>query len=217
MATATRANLGQPNTRQAHIHLTGWDGGDYTVGILDRVLRVESELVSFIQDLKDYTVFISYHAKDTNLAKRIEKHAKAAGIETWMYQDNTELGTPIRKKIQRKIDQADALVVLLTEHSEHSTYVQQEIGYAEGTGTDVLPLMHRSFDKDNLGMLTDREWIKFTDEEVQYAAIRLKEQLAERFRGDVQSTVRGVVGFGVFLLVLHLWPDDEDSSEEERG
>ncbi|ACK72657.1 conserved hypothetical protein [Gloeothece citriformis PCC 7424] len=77
-------------------------------------------------------VFISHSHTDTKLAKKVADTLRQAGFEVW---DESQLlpGENWAKSIGNALEESDAMVVLLTPSSVHSSYVNNEVGYALGT------------------------------------------------------------------------------------
>lgn len=65
----------------------------------------------------------------------------------------------IADKIKQAIKQSDAFVVLLTDNSQYSPYVQQEIGFAEAHQKPIIPLVQPGIKEKCLAMLMGREYI----------------------------------------------------------
>jgi hypothetical protein len=76
-------------------------------------------------------VFISHDSTDAKLAKRIADALKKAGFQTW---DEKQIfpGENWAESLAKALQESDAMVVLLTPNSVHSSNIQHEIGYALG-------------------------------------------------------------------------------------
>jgi DNA-binding transcriptional regulator YhcF (GntR family) len=74
--------------------------------------------------------FLSYSHADREVADRIAKGLQASGIDVWY--DDWELlaGDSLIRKIEERIASADAFIVLLSEHSVESRWVQEELDMA---------------------------------------------------------------------------------------
>ena len=85
------------------------------------------------------SVFISYAHQDEALALLLSHMLQEKGVDCLV--DRTMAGGDrIDSSIQHMIRQADVLLVLLTQSSVSSSWVNQEIGFATGCGTPVWPL-----------------------------------------------------------------------------
>lgn len=76
-------------------------------------------------------VFISHAAADTALAREVSDALKKAGLDVW---DGTEIlpGENWAAKVGEALQEAQAMVVLLTPASLRSSHVKHEIAYALG-------------------------------------------------------------------------------------
>lgn len=108
-----------------------------------------------------YKVFFSHSASDGAWAKWIAGQAQLVGIEVYLYEHDPQPGFPIAAKVQQRIRNSDALVVLLTPSGQASPYVQQEVGYAEAAGRLIIPLVWPGVESRSLAMLQGREYIPF--------------------------------------------------------
>ncbi len=108
-----------------------------------------------------YSVFLSHGGKDRVWVEWIAAHARGVGVEVYLYEHDVRPGIPIAAKIQQQINAADAVVVLLTETSHVSAYIQQEIGFAEASGKPIVALVQPGIPQSALAMLTGREYVPF--------------------------------------------------------
>ncbi|PSG96932.1 hypothetical protein BRD56_08240 [Thermoplasmatales archaeon SW_10_69_26] len=169
--------------------------------MLRAVRKAENRLIGFVEELGGYPVFVSHDSGDEELARQIEEKAASVGVDVWLFEEDNHLGKPIRQKVQNAIDESNAFVVLFAENSSMSSYVRQEIGYAEGTDTPVLPMVHDSVDGGDLAMLRGREQIRFGSDQVTQAASELKQRIRHRRRKSARNTVRTVEVLGGLSLL----------------
>ena len=85
-----------------------------------------------------YKIFLSHSGKDGAWIKYIAQRAAAIGVEAYLYEHDPQPGRSIAEKVKQAIAKTDALVVLLTRDGQASTYVQQEIGFAEAKSIDSI-------------------------------------------------------------------------------
>lgn len=76
-------------------------------------------------------VFISHSSKDVALARKIADVLKKEGLEVW---DDREIfpGDNWAAKVAKALDEANAMVVLLTANGIASRSVRQDVSYALG-------------------------------------------------------------------------------------
>lgn len=98
-----------------------------------------------------YTIFVSYGSKDSKLAKRISKKAKNIDINVYLDVERIRGGEVIADKITKDIQNSDAMVVLLTNKSKNSPYVNQEIGIAKANNKLIIPFVQSGI--QGFGML----------------------------------------------------------------
>jgi len=77
-------------------------------------------------------VFISYSTDDSVFADLVKLKLNAANIDVWMDQDKLNPGEEWRNEIDLGIDNADALILIITPESCNSSYVTYEWAYAIG-------------------------------------------------------------------------------------
>jgi hypothetical protein len=73
------------------------------------------------------SVFISYSHEDKEFARKLASDLAARGIRTWLDETEIKVGDSIVQRIEEGIRQSDYILVILSENSIHSTWVQQEI------------------------------------------------------------------------------------------
>ena len=149
-----------------------------------------------------YSVFLSHSEADADWVQWIAAKAKPLGINVYLHEHDPQPGTPVANKVKRAIAKSDALVVLLTHNSQNSSYVQQEIGYAEGRGKRVIPLVQPGVDQRSLAMLEGREYIPFDFRDLQKSFNTLLTYL-QKLKQAKENELAVLMGFGA--LVLTVW------------
>jgi hypothetical protein len=84
--------------------------------------------------------FLSYSRKDKESVEQLENRLKAAGYETWIDIEGIRGGDLWREAIVKAIDQADALLVLLSPNSAKSDNVCTELVLATENKTRIVPV-----------------------------------------------------------------------------
>jgi len=72
------------------------------------------------------TVFLSHSSRDKDLARRIAKDLKSHSIKVWFDEWEIHVGHSISQMIERGLEKADFVAVLLTRHSVNSGWVDKE-------------------------------------------------------------------------------------------
>ncbi len=101
-------------------------------------------------------IFFSHGTADYPIVESFKNELEQMNSEVYLFEHDRQ-----PNKVQKNIDRADIVTVLLTKQSEHSAYVQQEIGYAERARKPILPLVETGTDPNSLAMLTGRQYISF--------------------------------------------------------
>lgn len=76
------------------------------------------------------TVFISYSYKDKEFVRKLASDLTSYGIEPWIDEREIRVGDSLVAKISNGIREADHILVVLSEDSVRSKWVQQEIQLA---------------------------------------------------------------------------------------
>ncbi|MBN1200880.1 MAG: TIR domain-containing protein [Anaerolineae bacterium] len=85
-------------------------------------------------------VFISYSRKDTDTVRRIREQLEKLGHEIWIDTEAIKGGANWLHEISNNITQADALLVVWSQHAKKSKWVEREITIADNTDKLIIPL-----------------------------------------------------------------------------
>ncbi len=77
--------------------------------------------------LEFYSCFISYSSKDYPFAKRLHADLQAKGVRCWFAPEDLKIGAETRQAIDVAIRTHDKLLLILSEHSVESGWVQTEV------------------------------------------------------------------------------------------
>ena len=84
------------------------------------------------------SVFLSYSAKDTGVARSLANELSRRGLQVWFDEREILVGDSILDRINEAIRSVDYLLVLLSDNSLKSSWVNQEIRMAfERFGEDA--------------------------------------------------------------------------------
>jgi hypothetical protein len=123
---------------------------------------VPAPLITYIKSLVNnpinyYTCFISYSSKDQAFAKRLHADLQNNSIRCWFAPEDMKIGDKLRHRIDESIHLYDRLLLVLSEHSITSTWVEKEVETAfekEQQGKHVLfPIR-----LDDIVMTTTQSW-----------------------------------------------------------
>ena len=79
-----------------------------------------------------YSCFISYSSKDDEFAKRLHADLQAEGVRCWFAPEDLRIGDKFRVRIDEAIRLHDKLLLILSEDSVNSTWVEDEVENAFG-------------------------------------------------------------------------------------
>lgn len=93
------------------------------LGAVERaLLRTETDTA-----LEFYSCFISYSSKDNEFAKRLYADLRAWGVRCWFDHEDLKIGDKFRQRIDEAIRLYDKLLLVLSETSVNSTWVEKEV------------------------------------------------------------------------------------------
>lgn len=94
----------------------------------------------------DKDIFISYSSKQRALADKIREYLEDNGITCWMAPDSIPSGTSYQSEIPSAINNSPIVLLILSEDSEKSRWVQKEVGSAIGAGHFLIPYMDEKYE-----------------------------------------------------------------------
>jgi uncharacterized protein YjbI with pentapeptide repeats len=118
-----------------------------SAGIPDII--IDSMLVNANHPMKFHTCFISYSSKDEVFTNRLVTDLRHLGVHCWFAPENMIIGEDFEKRIDNSIRDTDKLVVILSEHSIRSSWVEKEAKAA----SQLLPIQI-----DKAIQTTDQDW-----------------------------------------------------------
>jgi hypothetical protein len=74
-----------------------------------------------------YSCFISHSSRDAAIAKKINADLRKRGIKCWYAPEDLKTGAPLRSEIDKSIRLQDRLLVILSESSVASPWVEAEV------------------------------------------------------------------------------------------
>lgn len=104
-------------------------------------------MVTNVKELK--SVFISYSSKDTEIVNEVVNMLEASGISYWKAPEMIPAGSNYAKEIPRVICECDIFLLIISEDSQRSIWVEKEIDFAINNRKVIVPL------KLTEGKLTD--------------------------------------------------------------
>jgi hypothetical protein len=95
------------------------------IGLPDNVIDYLPSLLS--QPIQYYSCFISYSSKDDDFAKRIHADLQSRGVRCWFAPHDLPIGGKILDEIDAAIRLRDKVLLILSEHSIGSDWVEDEV------------------------------------------------------------------------------------------
>jgi hypothetical protein len=91
--------------------------------------------------IKKYVFFISHSTKDTGLyVQDLCEIFETLRVQNFFADRDAPLGSFLPDQVKNAIDNSELFLVIFTQNSRTSPWVNQEIGYALGKGVPVIPL-----------------------------------------------------------------------------
>jgi uncharacterized protein YjbI with pentapeptide repeats len=95
------------------------------VGLPDNLIDYLPSLLS--QPIQYYSCFISYSSSDDDFAKRIHADLQSKGVRCWFAPHDLPIGGKILDEIDAAIRLRDKVLLILSEHSIGSDWVEDEV------------------------------------------------------------------------------------------
>jgi len=84
-------------------------------------------LVAAMEPIQFYSCFISYSSEDREFAERLYADLQQKHVRCWFAPEDMKIGDRIRPKIDEAIRVHDKLLLVLTENSMESAWVEKEV------------------------------------------------------------------------------------------
>lgn len=95
-------------------------------------------------------IFLSYSRKDSDTMRRVCSDLRAAGLDLWT-DENLQPGTPSwHISIEEALQNASAMVVILSPDAKLSEWVGREIQYAETQNKRIFPVLARGDERSSV-------------------------------------------------------------------
>jgi len=74
-----------------------------------------------------YTCFLSYSSKDQDFVERLYTDLQIKGVRCWFAPEDLRIGEKFWHRVDESIRLYDKLLVVLSQHSVHSAWVEREV------------------------------------------------------------------------------------------
>jgi hypothetical protein len=128
------------------------------VGLPDNLIDYLPSLLN--QAIQHYSCFISYSAKDDEFAKRIHADLQNIGVRCWFAPHDLPIGAKTWDAIDEEIKLRDKLLLILSENSIASDWVEDEVQKAFAEERDRKELVLFPVRIDDAVMKTPEPWAR---------------------------------------------------------
>ena len=108
-------------------------------GVPNSIIESIPSLVGSLQPIDYYSCFISYSSKDQDFADRLYADLQSKGVRCWFAPHDMRIGDKIRPRIDESIRLYDKLLLVLSESSVTSQWVEHEVETAIGKELEGKP------------------------------------------------------------------------------
>ncbi len=99
----------------------------YGAGVPEPFIANMKSLVAAMSPIEFYSCFISYSSKDQEFAERLHADLRSKNVRCWFAPENLKIGDRLRPSFDEAIRVHDKLMVLLSESSVRSEWVEKEV------------------------------------------------------------------------------------------
>jgi hypothetical protein len=96
-------------------------------GVPDSIIEAIPSLVSSLKPIDFYSCFISYSSKNHDFAERLHADLLVKGVRCWLDKEDLKIGEKFRPRIDEAIRRHDKLLLVLSQYSVKSTWVETEV------------------------------------------------------------------------------------------
>jgi len=125
-------------------------------GVPDQMIEFTHSLT--VQSIEYYSCFISYSHKDEVFAQRLHADLQANNVRCWYASHDLPIGAKTRPAIDEAIRIHDKLLIILSENSIESNWVEHEAEHALDLETERGKLMLFPVRLDNAIMASKAGW-----------------------------------------------------------
>ncbi len=126
-------HLGPSEISISTIFLSGGEIPDVFLrgcGVPEAFIVQIPSLVAALQPIQFYSCFISYSHVDHEFARRLHADLQARGVRCWFAPQDMKIGDRIRQRIDEVIRIHDRLLLVLSQNSVASSWVEKEVSTA---------------------------------------------------------------------------------------
>jgi tetratricopeptide (TPR) repeat protein len=136
---------------------------------------------------ESWDIFLSYSRSDTEFMRNLCADLRSEGFRVWI-DEGLDPGTKRwEEEVERAIENARAIVTILSPASKQSLWVGRELSYGEGRGMRVFPVLAEGSEQSSVPLrLSSTQWV---DARQDYfgAVARLRTALARHLGEDARE------------------------------
>ena len=99
-------------------------------GLPEYLIENQTAIVGSLEPIQFYSCFISYSTRDEDFAHRLHSKMRDEGLRVWFDREDMKGGRTVIDQIERAIQLQDKLLLVLSDASIQSHWVQTELGTA---------------------------------------------------------------------------------------
>lgn len=126
-------------------------------GVPDSMIAYAASFVN--QPIQFFSCFISYSTQDQALAERLHADLQSKGVRCWFAPEDLKIGNKFRSSIDEAIRRYDKLLLVLSENSVNSAWVEKEVetAFEKERRNNNRPVLF-PIRLDDAVMRTDQAW-----------------------------------------------------------
>lgn len=133
-------------------------------------------------------VFVSHSEDDNQLFSRLKDMCKGKNIDLLQVEHTVEPGLPLSVKIHSLIESSDIFLVIWSENSRKSIWVNQEISIARSQEIRIIPFKQAGIKTEAL--LQGLKYIEYDLKDPEHGLKKLRDSLIEYMKAFTQRRNR---------------------------
>jgi len=141
-----KSNLIPENTDLAISECSEKEVGKILDGIIKNVAEIVADNVPKLLPVAtsgcmNNSIFISHAHDDADFAELLKLRLEKHNINSWLDVERLKIGQDWREEIDLGIEEATAVIVIMSPDARKSEYVTYEWAFAWGRGVEIFPIM----------------------------------------------------------------------------
>ncbi|HEX2897167.1 MAG TPA: toll/interleukin-1 receptor domain-containing protein [candidate division Zixibacteria bacterium] len=166
---------------RGHVNAHSWKINLKYLSQIELIIKSKSQNQLKNENLK---VFLSYSSLDRILAGKVKSELVKYGVNVFLAHEDIEPSEEWINIIQENLDTCHVFIILLTQNSKISSWVDQESGQAYNKGTLIIPL---KINCDPYGFLGKFQALTLHEDLVESAGIKIITKIEDKFKIKFQK------------------------------